>query len=70
LRQFTFHAFKTVRTTIEYEKVWRNDDTDAVYRSNGTAYAGTQAVRGHDVDASCGPGRLAADFASYLHRTR
>ncbi|HZV10084.1 MAG TPA: alginate export family protein, partial [Novosphingobium sp.] len=45
----TFQPLRKLRITGEYEWVWRNNAQDAVYRSNGTPYAGTQKVGGHEV---------------------
>ncbi|MET0270929.1 MAG: alginate export family protein [Sphingomonas sp.] len=42
----TFAPLKTVRATLEYQFSWRDSQTDAVYRANGAAFAGTQNVRG------------------------
>ena len=41
---FTFTPLKGVRATVEYQWSWRDDVRDAVYRANGTAFAGTQNV--------------------------
>lgn len=40
---------KAVRLTLEYQFAWRDSVTDAVYRANGTAFAGTQTVRGRKI---------------------
>ncbi len=45
----SFQPIKKVRVTAEYEFMWRSTDRDAVYRSNGTPYAGTQNVAGHEI---------------------
>lgn len=45
----SFQPIKKVRVTAEYEFMWRSTDRDAVYRSNGTPYAGTQNVAGHHI---------------------
>jgi hypothetical protein len=45
----SFQPIKKVRLTAEYEFMWRSTDRDAVYRSNGTPYAGTQNVAGHEI---------------------
>jgi hypothetical protein len=45
----SFQPIKKVRLTAEYELMWRSTDRDAVYRSNGTPYAGTQNVAGHEI---------------------
>ena len=50
---FTFNPLKTVRLSAEYQLSWRDTVRDAVYRANGTAFAGTQNV----------PGRKIADTA-------
>ena len=42
----TFNPIPKLRTTLEYQASWRATDTDAVYRANGSAFAGTQNVRG------------------------
>lgn len=46
---FTFSAFKKLRVTAEYQLSWRDTTTDAVYRANGTAFAGTQNVGGRKI---------------------
>jgi len=33
---------KSVRMTLEYQRAWRASTTDAVYRANGNAFAGTE----------------------------
>jgi hypothetical protein len=45
----SFEPIKKVRITAEYEFMWRSTDRDAVYRSNGTPYAGTENVAGHHI---------------------
>lgn len=45
----SFQPIKKVRVTAEYEWMWRSTLKDAVYRSNGTPYAGTQNVGGRDI---------------------
>lgn len=44
-----FTPLKTVRLTAEYEFMWRSTSRDAVYRSNGTPYEGTELVAGHAI---------------------
>jgi hypothetical protein len=46
---FTFTALGKVRMTAEYQASWRDSTTDAVYRANGTAFAGTQNVSGRKI---------------------
>ncbi len=46
---FTFTALGKVRLTAEYQLSWRDTTTDAVYRANGTAFAGTQNVSGRKI---------------------
>lgn len=46
---FSFEPIKTVRLTAEYEVMWRSTLRDAVYRSNGTPYLGTQNVAGRKI---------------------
>jgi len=46
---FTFNPVKTLRVTTEYQFAWRPSETDAVYRANGNAFAGTQNIRGKEV---------------------
>ena len=41
---FTFSPLPKVRLTAEYQLAWRDDVRDAVYRANGSAFAGTQLV--------------------------
>ncbi len=38
----SFTPVKKVRVALEYQLSWRDDVRDAVYRANGTAFAGTQ----------------------------
>ncbi|RZM11607.1 MAG: hypothetical protein EOP67_66865 [Sphingomonas sp.] len=45
----TFSAFKKLRMTAEYQLSWRDTTTDAVYRANGTAFAGTQNFGGRKI---------------------
>ena len=45
----TFNPVRPVRVTAEYQFAWRPSETDAVYRAAGTAFAGTQDVRGKQV---------------------
>ncbi|WP_267393816.1 MULTISPECIES: alginate export family protein [unclassified Sphingomonas] len=40
----TFSPHKKLRITGEYQLAWRDDVRDAVYRANGSAFAGTQNV--------------------------
>jgi hypothetical protein len=40
----SFQAVPKVRATLEYQFSWRDTASDAVYRANGTAFAGTQNV--------------------------
>ncbi|MBB5709270.1 alginate export family protein [Sphingomonas xinjiangensis] len=40
----SFQAVPKVRATLEYQFSWRDSVHDAVYRANGTAFAGTQNV--------------------------
>ena len=46
---FSFTPAKSVRVTVEYQRSWRPDERDAVYRANTTAYAGTELVPGKSV---------------------
>jgi hypothetical protein len=41
---FSFQPIPKVRTTLEYQASWRQTSSDAVYRANGSAFAGTQNV--------------------------
>jgi hypothetical protein len=41
----SFTVLPKVRLTTEYQWAWRADSNDAVYRANGSAFAGTQLVR-------------------------
>jgi len=45
----SFTPFPNVRVTAEYELMWRSTMRDAVYRSNGMPYAGTQNVDGRKI---------------------
>jgi hypothetical protein len=38
----TFSVFDKLRLTAEYQRSWRDTTSDAVYRANGSAFAGTQ----------------------------
>lgn len=38
----SFQPMAKVRATLEVQRSWRQDTSDAVYRANGTAFAGTQ----------------------------
>jgi len=38
----SFQPVNTVRATLEVQRSWRQDSGDAVYRANGSAFAGTQ----------------------------
>lgn len=40
----SFQAVPKVRATLEYQFSWRDSASDAVYRANGSAFAGTQNV--------------------------
>lgn len=42
----TVSPTKTLRVTGEYQFTWRDTVSDAVYRSNGTPFAGTEGVGG------------------------
>ena len=46
---FTFQPLKHVRLTVEAQRAWRDDVKDAVYRANGTAFAGTQNFTGRRI---------------------
>ena len=41
----TFTPLKDVRLTAEFQRAWRDDVRDAVYRASGAPFAGTQNVR-------------------------
>ena len=41
----TFSPLKAVRVIAEYQRAWRDDVHDAVYRASGAPFAGTQNVR-------------------------
>nr|WP_156460706.1 alginate export family protein [Sphingomonas sp. Leaf339] len=41
---YTFTALGKIRISAEYQFSWRDSARDAVYRANGTAFAGTQNV--------------------------
>ncbi|WP_232090827.1 alginate export family protein [Sphingomonas sp. HMP9] len=45
----SFQPIAKVRVTAEYEFMWRATLNDAVYRSNGTPYLGTQNVGGREI---------------------
>lgn len=45
----TVSPVKNVDLTFEYQRSWRAEESDSVYRSNGTAYAGTAQVNGMHV---------------------
>ncbi len=45
----TFNPLKKLRISAEYQFSWRDSTTDAVYRANGTAFAGTQNVAGRKI---------------------
>jgi len=45
----SFTPIPKVRVTAEYEFMWRSTTRDAVYRSNGMPYAGTQNVDGRKI---------------------
>ena len=45
----TVSPVKGVDVTVEYQRSWRAEESDAVYRGNGTAYAGTAQVEGSHV---------------------
>ncbi|MES3153904.1 alginate export family protein [Sphingomonas faeni] len=45
----TFSVFDKLRLTAEYQRSWRDTTSDAVYRANGTAFAGTQNVSGSKI---------------------
>ena len=42
----TFNPIPKMRVALEYQASWRATETDAVYRANGTPFAGTQNIRG------------------------
>ncbi|MCQ8278573.1 alginate export family protein [Acetobacteraceae bacterium KSS8] len=46
---FTVSPLESVRITIEQQWTWRDSTGDAVYRANGTAFAGTQNNRARKV---------------------
>ena len=43
---FSFQPASKVRTTLEYQRSWRADVHDAVYRANGSPFVGTQDSSG------------------------
>ncbi len=45
----TFSVFDKLRLTAEYQRSWRDTQSDAVYRANGSAFAGTQDVAGRRI---------------------
>jgi hypothetical protein len=45
----TFTPLKNVRVAAEYQFSWRDTTSDAVYRANGSAFAGTQNVAGRKI---------------------
>ncbi len=45
----TFSVFDKLRLTAEYQRSWRDTQSDAVYRANGSAFAGTQNVAGSKI---------------------
>lgn len=49
---FTFSPVQGVRLTTEYQFAWRATERDAVYRANGSPFAGTQVVDGSKVAES------------------
>jgi hypothetical protein len=46
---FTVSPVKGVDVTVEYQRSWRAEESDAVYRASGTAYAGTDQLEGSHV---------------------
>ena len=46
---FTFAPMSKLRVSAEYQLSWRETLGDAVYRANGTAFAGTQLVGGRKI---------------------
>ncbi|MDT8760124.1 alginate export family protein [Sphingomonas psychrotolerans] len=46
---FTVSPIKTIDVTLEYQRSWRPDESDAVYRGAGTAYARTQLIAGNHI---------------------
>ncbi len=45
----TFTPFGKLRMTAEYQRSWRDTTSDAVYRANGSAFAGTQNFGGKKI---------------------
>ena len=45
----TFSVFDKLRLTAEYQRSWRDTTSDAVYRANGSAFAGTQNFGGKKI---------------------
>jgi hypothetical protein len=45
----SFSVFDKLRLTAEYQRSWRDTTSDAVYRANGTAFAGTQNFGGKKI---------------------
>ncbi|SEM98997.1 Alginate export [Sphingomonas gellani] len=45
----SFQPMAKVRASLEYQFSWRDSLSDAVYRANGQAFAGTQSVAGRKV---------------------
>ena len=45
----SFSVLDKLRLTAEYQLSWRDTQSDAVYRANGTAFAGTQTVAGRKI---------------------
>lgn len=46
---FTISPFKVLDLTTEYQHSWRSNEKDAIYRSAGTAYSGSQNIPGRHV---------------------
>ncbi|MFC0685017.1 alginate export family protein [Novosphingobium clariflavum] len=46
---FSFSPLKAVKVSAEYRFAWRDSVTDAVYRANGQAFAGTQNGRARKI---------------------
>ncbi|GBQ98333.1 alginate export family protein [Asaia lannensis] len=49
---FTISPLESLRLTLEYQFAWRASLSDAVYRANGSAFAGTQNTRASRVAQS------------------
>ncbi|WEK01515.1 MAG: alginate export family protein [Candidatus Sphingomonas phytovorans] len=45
----TVSPFASLRVTAEYQRAWRDDVHDAVYRASGAPFTGTQNVRGRRI---------------------